>query len=133
MAEQNVATVHAIYEHLNRGDAESAARLCADDFELDMTERVFNSDTYEGAADLHRFLDGVHDAWASYHWTVEETRVSGDAVVAMLHCRARGHGEGPEVDWRVAWVWRFRDCVAVSARFHRDPAQALDAAGLRGE
>ena len=126
-----VAIVHAIYEHLNRSDADAVARLCAEDFELDMTGRVFNPDTYKGREDLRRFLDEVHDAWASYHWRVEETHVSGDAVVAMLHCTARGHESGPEVDWRVAWVWRFRQGVAVSARFHRDPSQALDAVGLQ--
>ena len=129
MSTDNVETVCLAYEHLNRGDVEALVELCDDDFVMDMSERVFNPDTYKGDEGIRRFYDGVRDAWETYHWDVEETRVAGDSVVAMLHCEGQSR-QGPRVDWRVAWLWEFRRGKPVSLRFYRDRAQALEAAGL---
>ncbi len=122
--------VRLAYEHLNRGDVEGLVELCDDDFLMDMSERVFNPDTYKGHDGIRRFYEGVRDAWESYRWDVEETRVAGDSVVAMVYCQGQGREGGPRVDWRVAWLWRFRRGRPVSLRFYRDRAQALEAAGL---
>jgi ketosteroid isomerase-like protein len=129
MSHENVETVRLAYERLNRGDVEGLVALCDDDFLMDMSERVFNPDTYRGHDGIRRFHAGVKDVWASYRWGVEETRVAGDSVVAMLHCQAQGREGGPEVDWRVAWLWRFQRGRPVSLRFFRDRARALEAAG----
>jgi hypothetical protein len=51
-------------------------------------------------------------------------------VIAMLHCHGKGR-HGPEVDWRVAWLWKFQGDTPTSLRFYRDRADALKAAGLR--
>src|SRR4051812_2268349 len=131
MSQEQVEIVRLIYDGLNRGNLEAVFACCDDDFHLDMTERVFNPDSYRGHDGIRRFYEGVEDAWESYHWTVEETRVAGDQVVAMLHCEARSREGGPGVDWRVAWVWELRGGRAVSTRFYRDPEKALEAAGLR--
>jgi ketosteroid isomerase-like protein len=130
MSQENVKAVHRIYEHLNRGDVEGVAELCADDFHMDMTERVFNPDTYRGYEGIRRFYDGVRDAWESYIWTVEDARVAGNMVVALLHCQGQSRIGGPGVDWRVAWLWKFQEGRAVTTRFYRDRERALEAAGL---
>jgi ketosteroid isomerase-like protein len=131
MAGEKVEIVRAAYDRLNRGDVEGLIELCDDDFVMDMSERVFNPDTYTGPDGIRRFYEGVEDAWKSYHWDIEETRVAGDAVVALLHCTAEGHQAGLNVDWHVAWLWRFREGTPIALRFYRDPAAALDAVGLR--
>jgi ketosteroid isomerase-like protein len=131
MSEENVEMVRRIYEQLNRGDVEGVVELCDDDFLMDMSERVFNPDTYRGHDGIRRFYEGVSDAWESYRWAVEETRVAGDSVVAMLHCQGKSREGGPEVDWRVAWLWKFRRGRPVSLRFYRDRSKALEAAGLQ--
>ena len=130
MSEENVEVVRRIYERLNSGDVEGFAELCDEDFVMDMSERVFNPDTYRGPPGIRRFYEGVEEAWESYRWEVEDTRVSGNSVVAMLHCLGQSREGGPGVDWRVAWVWKFRDRKAVSARFYREREDALEAAGL---
>ncbi len=130
MSQENVEVVRRIYEKLNRGDVEAVVELCDDDFLMDMSERVFNPDTYRGHDGVRRFCEGVRDAWDSYQWTVEDTRVKGDSVVAMLHCQGQSRKGGPTVDWRVAWHWKLRLGRAESARFYRDQAKALEAAGL---
>src|SRR6266576_539886 len=101
MSQENVEIVLAAYEHLNRGDVEALIDLCDDDFLMDMSERVFNPDTYRGNHDLRRFYEGVRSVWESYQWEVEETRAEGDWVVAMLHCHAQSREGGPPVDWHV--------------------------------
>jgi ketosteroid isomerase-like protein len=130
MSEENVEVVRRIYERLNSGDVEGFADLCDEDFVMDMSERVFNPDTYRGRAGIRRFYEGVEEAWESYRWEIEDTRVSGESVVAMLHCLGQSRQGGPGVDWRVAWVWRFRDRKAVAVRFYREREDALEAAGL---
>jgi hypothetical protein len=71
-----------IYERLNRGDVEGIVELCDDDFLMDMSERVFNPDTYRGMMGFRRFYSGVQDAWESYRWGVEETRIAAKGLAA---------------------------------------------------
>jgi ketosteroid isomerase-like protein len=130
MSQENAKAVRRAYELLNRRDAEALVNLCADDFVMDMSERVFNPDTYRGPGGIRRFLGDVDAAWQSYRWAVEDTRVVDDVVVALLHCQGQSREGGPEVDWHVAWVWKLRGGTPISLRFYRDPAQALEAAGL---
>jgi ketosteroid isomerase-like protein len=130
MSEEKAEIVRRAYELLNRRDAEALAELCDDGFLMDMSERVFNPDTYRGPDGIRRFLGDVDAAWQSYRWDVEDTRVADDDVVALLHCEGRSREGGPEVDWHVAWVWKLRGETPISLRFYRDPAQALEAAGL---
>ena len=130
MSQENVEVVRQVYERLNRGDVEGVVALCDEDFLMDMSERVFNPDTYRGHDGVRRFYDGVMDAWESYHWDVEEAREGDDWVVAMLRCQGQSREAGPGVDWRVAWFWRLRQGKAVFVRFYRQRADALEAAGL---
>ena len=120
-----------MYELLNRGDVEGVIELCDDDFLMDMSGRVFNPDTYRGHDGIRRFHEDVSEAGESYRWTVEDARVTGDSVVALLHCQGQSRHSGPTVEWRVAWLWELREGKAVSVRFYRDKAKALEAAGLR--
>ena len=130
MSGENIEIVRQVYERLNRGDVEGVVALCDEDFLMDMSERVFNPDTYRGHDGIRRFYEGVMDAWESYRWEVEEAREADDSVVAMLHCQGQSREAGPGVDWRVAWLWRLRRGKAVFARFYRQRMDALEAAGL---
>ena len=130
MSRENVEVVRAAYDRLNRGDVEGFIELCHEDFEMDMSERVFNPDVYTGHDGIRRFYGDVRGVWESYHWDVTGTRVVGAAVVALLHCTAEGREGGVSVDWHVAWLWRFREGRPSALRFYRDPAQALEAVGL---
>jgi ketosteroid isomerase-like protein len=130
MSQENVEIVLAAYGHLNRGDVDALIELCDDNFLMDMTERVFNPDTYRGSHELLRFYDGVQSVWDTYQWTVEDTRAAGDTVVAMVHCRGQGREGGPWAEWHVAWLWRVERGRLISVRFYRDPPSALKAVGL---
>ena len=131
MSRGNEEVVRRIYALLNQGEVEGVIGLCDKDFLMDMSQWVFNPDTYQGPDGIRRFYEGVREAWASYRWDVEETRTINDLVIAMLYCEGHGHGGGPPADWRVAWVWRFGGGRPVAVRFYRDRDEALKAAGLR--
>jgi ketosteroid isomerase-like protein len=94
VSQENVEIVRAAYGHLNRGDVESLIDLCADDFLMDMSERVFNPDIYRGGDGIRRFYRGVGSVWESYRWDVEEARAEGDSVVAILHCHGQSRDGG---------------------------------------
>ena len=130
MSQENAEVVRRCFDCLNRGDVDALIQICDSGFRIDMSERVFNPDTYSGHAGIRRFYAGVTEAWESYRWDVEETRVTGDTVVALLHCHGQSREGGPDVDWRVAWVWHFERDVPVSLRFYRDRARALEDAGV---
>jgi ketosteroid isomerase-like protein len=130
MSQGNVEIVLAAYEHLNEGNVDALIELCDDDFLMDMSERVFNPDTYRGSHDVRRFYEGVYSVWGIYQWDVTQTCVVDDAVVAMVHCRGQGREGGPWAEWHVAWLWRVRCGRLVSVRFYRDPPRALKAVGL---
>ncbi len=130
MSRENAEIVRLAYEHLNRGDVEALVKLCDDDFVIDMSERVFNPDTYRGPDGIRRFHEGVREVWESYRWDVEETLLAGDSVVAMLHCEGRGREGGARADWHPAWVWKFERGTPVACRLYRDHGQAVEAVGL---
>jgi ketosteroid isomerase-like protein len=130
VSQENAEIVLAAYKHLNRGDVDALIDLCDDDFLMDMSERVFNPDTYRGSQDIRRFYEGVYSVWGIYQWDVTQTHVVDDAVVAMVHCRGQGREGGPWAEWHVAWLWRVQGGQLASVRFYRDPPRALKAVGL---
>jgi ketosteroid isomerase-like protein len=105
--------------------------LCDVEFRLDMSDRVFNPEVYEGHAGIWRFYSEVRDVWASYVWEPEELMEAGDNVVALLRSGGRGRGSGVEVERRTAMVWTVLEGRATALRFFRDRNDALKAAGLR--
>jgi SnoaL-like domain len=47
--------VRRAHEALNNGDADALAAMCAPDFRLDMSDRVFNPEVYSGHDGISRF------------------------------------------------------------------------------
>jgi ketosteroid isomerase-like protein len=54
----------------------------------------------------------------------------GDAVVTCHHVRARGKGSGIELEFDMAYLWRLRGSKITYCKSFREPAEALEAAGL---
>jgi ketosteroid isomerase-like protein len=128
--DENLKLVRVAYEALNRGDIEAVVDLCEPDFELDMSERVFNPATYEGHDGLRRFYREVREVWEEFRWEPEDLYGAGDRVVALLHSHGRGRGSGVEIDRHVGMVWTVREGRASALHFYLDPDEALKAAGL---
>ena len=130
MTDENLKLVSSAYEALNRGDVEVVVDLCEPDFELDMSQRVFNPTTYEGHDGIRRFYREVREVWEEFRWDPEALHDAGDRVVAVLRSYGRGRASGVEIDRQVAMVWTVREGRASALQFYLDPGEALKAAGL---
>ena len=56
---------------------------------------------------------------------------AGDRVVVLVRQRARSKSTGMPVEMSFAQVWIIRDGKAARMEMYSDPAEALEAAGLR--
>jgi ketosteroid isomerase-like protein len=54
-----------------------------------------------------------------------------DRVVALVHQSATGKGSGAPVEWHQGQVWELKDGTAIRTVNYANPAEALEAAGLR--
>ena len=131
MSQENVEVVRRAHEALNAGNIDELVTLCHQEFELDMSDRVFNPATYQGHDGIRQFFSEVQEVWERYVWEPEEMRDEGAVVVALLRTKGRGRGSGVEIDRKTAMIWTVRDGKALRLRFYREPKEALEAVGLR--
>ena len=122
--------VRAAHHALNRGDAQALAALCAPDFRLDMSDRVFNPEVYSGYDGIGRFVAEVHDVWDTFTWEPTEVKEAGGVVLALVHSVGRGRGSGLDIDRLSAMVWKIPEETLLGLTFYRDPLAARKAAGL---
>ena len=123
-----VALVRRALAALNGGNIEEFVAVCDRDFELDMSDRVFNPSTYRGHDGIKQFHAEVLEVWEHYVWEPEQILERGDAIVALVRTTGKGRGSGLEVDRETAMIWTVRGDKALSLRFYRDRGQALEAA-----
>jgi ketosteroid isomerase-like protein len=130
MSEQNVATVRAVFDAVNRGDLEAALDHLPEDFVADWSASVApESGVYAGAENIRRVFEGVGEAWSDVEYFEDEIIDRGDVVVRVGGMRARGKGSGAEVTARGTQVWTFRDEVPVSVRLYQTRGEAMEAIG----
>jgi ketosteroid isomerase-like protein len=83
MVIENAELVRRLYERFNAGDF-SPQGLVADDFEL-YDPDLPGGGVFRGHGGLADYLGQYVEAWEEYRIEVEEVRVVGDRVVALLH------------------------------------------------
>jgi ketosteroid isomerase-like protein len=117
--------VRRAYVALAERDFETLRELADADFELDVTDRVLNPDTYRGEDGLRRFLAEVDELWESMDMKVERLLERGDEVLALLLVDIKGRGSGLLLQDRIAQHWTARDGRLVRMRVRADQAAAL--------
>jgi ketosteroid isomerase-like protein len=122
--------VRRAHDALNRGDAEALTTLCAPDFRLDMSDRVFNPDVYLGHDGIRRFLAEVHEVWETFTWEPTDVKEAGDGVLVLIHSLGRGRESGLEIDRHSAMLWQIPDETLLAMTFYRDPSAAQRASGI---
>jgi ketosteroid isomerase-like protein len=122
--------VRRAHDALNRGDAEGLAALCAPDFRLDMSDRVFNPEVYAGHDGIRRFMAEVHEVWETFTWELTEVKETDDVVLALVHSVGRARGSGLDIDRHSAMLWRIPQETPLSLTFYRDPSAAQRSAGI---
>ena len=83
--------------------------------------------SYNGAATLRKYFDGLRADWEMIHYTAEEFVAERDVIVMRGHCAWRHRKTGkkvetPKLDW-----WRFRDGQAIEYYEYFDTARAFAA------
>src|SRR5215211_6961207 len=86
---------------------------------------------YHGREGLRRFIVELAEEFDGVHFDVGEIRDLGERLVGFGRFRARGNASGVEIDVPLGMVGVMREKKVVYARFFSDPAEALEAAGLR--
>jgi ketosteroid isomerase-like protein len=117
--------VRRAYAALETRDYDALAQLAVPDFELDVTERVFNPATYQGEEGLRRFFAEVDELWDSMELNVERLVERDDEVLALLLVDIVGRGSGLKLQDRIAQHWTARDGKLVRMRVRADQAAAL--------
>ena len=131
MSRENVATVRAIWDAVNRGDLDEAFGHAAEDFVADWSSsEAPERGVYRGRETVKRLFEKTREPWSEINYFESEIIDVGDQVVRVGGIRARGHGSGAEVQARGAQLWTFRDGIPVSVQLHQSKQAALDAIGL---
>ena len=133
MSHGNVELVESAFAAWNRGDiAAFASHVAADIAWLEVSGRPESTGTeYYGRDRLQRSLDGLFEAWESYHLDVERIEAVDDRVVAIVREVARGRTSGMEIDGRWGYVVTVGDGEIARVEAYRDHVRALQAVGLR--
>jgi ketosteroid isomerase-like protein len=130
VSQENVEVVLKAWENTMEGDP-ADLDLSAVDPNVVYEDEILpdhGAETYLGHEGIRSAWVRALDPWEDIENVVEWTR---DAVVSCHRARGRGKGSGVEVEFRDAYVWRFQGKKVVHLKSYGDPADALEAVGLR--
>ena len=131
MSRENVEIVRKAAEGYNRAGVEALHDFLDPDVEFTEDPRFPEAGVYRGRDAVEAYFREFREQMAGHALEVEEIVDAGDDVVAVVRERARGASSDAEVEWRAAFVWTMRGGRAVRGRAYLDPAEALQAVGVR--
>jgi ketosteroid isomerase-like protein len=131
MSEENVEVVRDAFDAWNRGDRDSWLAAWDEDGEFYPLRSQVEGRPYRGHEGLRQFWVEIGAVWAGARLSMDEIRDAGDRFVALGRLTAGGRAGGAELDVPLGIVGAVRNGKVVYARFFSDPAEALEAAGLR--
>ncbi len=117
MSKENVATVRAVFEAVNRGEFDQALEQLPEEFVADWSSSDRpESGVFRGREEIKKVFEFAMEPWSEWDWFESEIIAVGDVVIRVGGLRARGEGSGLEVVARGAQVWTFREGIAVSVK-----------------
>jgi uncharacterized protein len=134
MSQENVEAIRRATDAYNRGDIDAVLAELDPEIEWHPLLQVLLGGEatvyrgHEGVRELYRDLD---DAFTELEAEQSEFRDLGEQVVAIGHFRGRGQESGASTETAIVWLVAFKNGKAVRIREYLDPAEALEAAGLR--
>ena len=88
-------------------------------------------ETYRGRDGLLRATERWLEPFESFTIKLERIVGTGDRLVSIQHASAKARHTGIPFEMSYAYLWEFRDGRVIYLKSYRDPAEALEAAGLR--
>ena len=136
MSQENVETIARLYDEFLAKPERVAS--CEQLAFFDPAVEVHQSDsllgtkgTFHGHEGLRRAAREVFEVFSDAHWVPTRLVEAGDQVVATVEFRAIGKEGGVRVTETVAHVWRLNRGRIIAWHVYFDPAEALEAVGLR--
>jgi uncharacterized protein len=130
---ENVTTLEAVYDAINRADLDAILRLQAHDVEW-CGPPVFPdlAGSHHGHDGVRAYAERVSDAWEEFSIRPERFVELGDRVLVLTRERGRGRLSGIEVQSRpTAHLWTLRDGYVVRFQVFWEREEGLRAAGVR--
>jgi len=132
MSQENIDQLRAAYEAFNQTGEIVVAHL-APDFELRQASSVIDTaGVFRGPDAFRDVLRELEESFEDFTAEAEKfIEAPTGEIVVVVHVLGRGRGSGAETDNRIAHVWTYRDDKAVRMVAYEEPADALEAVGLR--
>ena len=128
MTQENVDTVRAGLEAVNRRDVEGMLATLHRDAEMVPAKAVLEGTVYRGHDGLRRWVDEMADDWDDFRIEPLEVRsLEGDRVLVLGDVHARGKS-GVAMDQPAAWICELTDGKVTRIHFYADADAALAAA-----
>jgi ketosteroid isomerase-like protein len=133
MSRENVDKTIGFITAYNRRDFDAAVE-CFDPHIEWILPALQDADSCIGPAAVRRFWEGLDETFEELRLEPQEAVDAGDRVAIRLRYHVRGKGSGVEIDSELYHqVTTFRDGVMVRIEYFSTWAEALEAAGARGE
>ena len=133
-------TENALIERLRRAletynsTGELPSFALAPDFELHQASSIVDTaGVFRGGDAFRKTLNELEESFEDMTFEGERfLHAPGGEIVVLVHVKGRGRASGMEIDNRIAWVWTFRDELAVRLVIYEEREAALQAVGLSG-
>jgi ketosteroid isomerase-like protein len=132
---ENLATLEALYDAINRSDLDAILRLQAEDVEW-CGPQVFPdiAGPHHGHDGVRAYAERISDAWEDFTIEPEGFFELGDRVLVLTQERGRGRLSKIEVESRpTAHLWTLSDGYVVRFEVFWDREEGLREAGVAGE
>ena len=132
MSQENVDVLRRGLEAFNREDLRTLVELSDEDLEFVSALRGVDREAYSGRELWRAYFDRMHETW--HEWRVEDVQVfdgGDDRLAAVYRVVGKGKTSGVPVEHDVGLACRVRQGKLWRIRSYLDPADALEAVGLR--
>ena len=132
MSQENVTTVQAAFEAMERGGLDALAEYWTDDVDHRAVEGAIDDrGLMQGKEAVHAYLQDWFDMFDDFKVKPVELIDAGDEqVVAVLRFGGRGKQSGVETNLTFATLYTLRDGKIARGREYRTRDEALEATGL---
>jgi ketosteroid isomerase-like protein len=130
MSQENVEKLRAFCESWGKRDEVDLSLLDPDVIFEDNVLPDHARETYHGHEGVIRATRAWLEPYGEFALELEQIVGTGDRLVSIHRFRAKGRHSGIEEGGRYAYLSSFRNARVIRFVAFRDPAEALEAAGL---
>jgi ketosteroid isomerase-like protein len=124
----NAEIVGRALEAFNRGGVDAALQYLDPDIEWWGPEDWLEERLYRGHDGVRRLTSFWTQTFDEYRIDLDETRESGDTVLALCHQRGRIRGTGDQIAEPIAYIWEIHNGKVTRVDVYFSWEAAVDAA-----